>query len=363
MASHLGRQRGKLIRPDQRQMAIELIGIAMASGAPQHKACEVIGIDPRTVQRWTKGGLEDQRQHVEKIPANKLSEQETAAILAMCNTPEFSHKSPHQIVPLLADRGIYLASERTFYRVLRDADQMARRGRTASPIVRTRPKAYTAEQANQVGSWDITYLASTVKGIFFYLYLIMDIYSRKIVGWEVYEVQSDQRASDVLEKARLAEALPAEHPLVLHSDNGSPMKGATMLSTLERLGVIPSLSRPATSNDNPYSESLFKTLKYGPAYPDKPFDSLDDARQWVLAFSRWYNTEHRHSGIKYVTPEQRHLGLDVEILQQRQQVYESARQEHPERWAGGIKNWQHERQVQLNPDNQNRSKPIPLEKN
>lgn len=363
MGRHLGGQRGKLIAPQQRQMAIESISTAMDSGASQYKACEVIGIDSRTLQHWQKSGLTDRRQTVEKTPGNKLSEAERTHILEVCNSPAFANLSPKQIVPILADQGDYLASESSLYRILRAAKQNTRRGRVANPVARTRPRAYIAEQANQIWSWDITYLPTTVKGLFFYLYLMMDIYSRKIVGWEVYAVESDSLASEVLSKARLAEKLSPDHPLVLHSDNGHPMKGATMVATMTRLGVIPSFSRPSVSNDNPYSESLFKTLKYVPLYPDKPFADLAAARNWVMGFASWYNTVHRHSGIKYVTPEQRHRGEDIAMLEQRHQVYEAAKACHPERWARETRNWQHEAQVRLNPVNKDADKATKAEGN
>lgn len=337
-------------------MAIESITEAMTTGARQSKACEIVGIRPRTLQRWIDTGIEDRRQTIKKAPANKLSPEEREAIIKVCNSPEFSSQSPQQIVPALADRGDYLGSESSFYRILRDTGLSQRRGRAASPAAKKKPKAYVADAANQVWSWDITYLASSVKGIFFYLYLFMDIYSRKIVGWEVYENESAEQASVVLEKTRLAEALLPGHEVVLHSDNGGPMKGATMMATLDRLGVIPSTSRPAVSNDNPYSESLFKTLKYRPAYPTKPFESVDEARQWVLKFVGWYNPCHHHSGIKYVTPEQRHNGEDIVILERRKQVYEDAKKRHPERWSGEVRNWQHEAIVKLNPANENTQK-------
>ncbi len=352
MASHLGRKRGKLITPKQRQMAIENISEAIEQGARQSQACEVIGIAPRTVQRWLKTGLEDRRQTVIKTPANKLKLEEKAKIIEICNSPEFSHQSPKQIVPALADIGIYIASESSFYRTLHEQALMKHRGRTVSPVVRYKPTAYVAESPNQIWSWDITYLSSAVKGLFFYLYLIMDIYSRKIVGWEIYDHQSADLASEVLEKTRLSEALLPGHKIVLHADNGGPMKGATMVATMDRLGVIPSFSRPSVSNDNPYSEALFKTLKYVPSYPGKPFESIENARVWVLNFVRWYNQDHRHSSIKHVTPVQRHTGEDIAILEQRRELYEQARKKHPERWSGDTRNWQHEAKVKLNPHNE-----------
>lgn len=332
-------------------MAIQLIREAINKGARQKQACEIMGISTRTLQHWRHSGTQDQRQQVKKIPVNKLSDQERAAILAVCNSDEFKSQAPKQIVPALADKGLYLASESSFYRILRDANQLHHRGRTA-PTNQAKPDAYTASGPNQVWSWDITYLARNVKGVFFYLYLFMDIYSRKIVGWEVYENESSEQAADLLRKTRLAEAISSQQEVVLHSDNGSPMKGATMLATMQKLGIVPSFSRPSVSNDNPYSESLFKTLKYTPTYPSKPFESLEEARQWVAAFVQWYNHSHRHSGIKYVTPGQRHQGEDIAILVQRKRIYEEAKKQHPERWSGETRNWDHESRVRLNPVNE-----------
>ena len=199
-------------------------------------------------------------------------------------------------------------------------------------------------------SWSthLTYLATTVQGRFFYLYLIVDLYSRKIVGWEVYENESSEYAAVVFRKAYLREGVAGDE-LVLHSDNGSPMKGATMLATLQRLGVMPSFSRPSVSNDNPYSEALFKTLKYHPVYPSRPFETLDQARDWVLSFAQWYNEEHRHSALQFVTPGQRHRGEAEAIITQRQAVYEAAKQRHPERWSGGTRDWSLPPLVWLNP--------------
>ena len=330
-------------------MAIALIDEAMHAGAGQEKACEVVGITSRTYQRWQHTGLQDQRQVVEKHPSNQVTKEERKQIIAICNQEEFRSQSPKQIVPTLADRGIYLASESTFYRVLRAEDMLHHRGRALSPTPTEKPRACVATGPNQVWSWDITYLVSAVKGIFFYLYLFMDIYSRKIVGWEVFETESAEQAAQVLRKARMAEAIAPNQEVILHADNGSPMKGATMLATMQKLGIVPSFSRPSVSNDNAYSESLFKTLKYVPSYPSKPFEDIEKARQWVMHFVQWYNHSHRHSNLKYVTPVQRHTGRDKVILIQRQQVYEAAKARHPERWSGDIRNWEHESVVYLNP--------------
>jgi putative transposase len=257
-------------------------------------------------------------------------------------------------VPALADRGEYLASESTFYRVLRAADQVEHRGRARAPT-QAAPKAHRATAPNQLWSWDITYLATTVQGIFFYLYLIMDVYSRKIVGLEVLEAESAEHATTVVGRAYLREGI-AGQPLVLHSDNGAPMKGATLLATLQKLGVVPSFSRPSVSNDNPYSEALFRTLKYVPSYPSKPFEAMEQARDWALGFQHWYNEEHQHSALKFVTPAERHRGEDKDILARRRAVYAQARAQRPERWSGAARDWEPDPEVWLNPPKEGRRK-------
>ena len=346
-----GGNRGQLIPPKSRIEAVKLIEEATGNGARLKPACEIVGISIRTLQNWRRNGMQDRRQSVKKTPANKLSGDEKKKILKVCNSKEFQNMSPKQIVPALADRGIYYASESSFYRVLREADQLKHRGKTAAPAKRSKPRECAAYGPNQVWSWDITYLKSSIKGRFFYLYLFMDIFSRKIVGWEIYETESAEHASELLKRIRLKEKLPPDHELILHSDNGSPMKGATMLATMEKLGITKSFSRPSVSNDNPYSESLFKTLKYVPVYPSKPFESVEDSRKWMVEFEDWYNNIHRHSSLKFVTPTQRHDGLDKEILKQRKKVYEKAKQNHPERWSGNTRNWDYKNVEFLNPDN------------
>ncbi len=325
---------------------------ACAAGARVTKACRIVAISPRTLQRWREEGevKSDGRQQAgqHREPVNKLSEDERQQILAVVNEPEFAQIPPSQIVPILADRGRYIASESSFYRVLREANQLAHRGKAKAPR-HNRPAPLQASAANQLWSWDITYLATTVKGLFYYLYLIMDVYSRKIVGWEVYETESADHAASVFRKTHLREGIAGDS-LVLHSDNGSPMKGATMLAMLQRLGVMPSFSRPSVSDDNPYSEALFKTLKYHPGFPDKPFDNLQEARQWVAGFQHWYNEVHRHSALKFVTPGQRHRGEDSVILKQRIALYEAAKEQRPDRWSGSTRNWQTQEIVYLNPN-------------
>jgi len=350
-----------MISSEDRQLALELIKEAVESGARQDRACEILEITERTLRRWKKQlaeeqVLEDKRLKAasKRTPTNKLTESEKEQIITLCNQPEYKSLPPSQVVPMLADQGEYIASESSFYRVLREVGQVNRRGRMSAPRTVARPKGYKAEGANEVWSWDITYLASAIRGEFYRLYLIEDIFSRKIVGWEVHENETSEHASCLIRRACLAEGIH-EEGLILHSDNGSPMKGATMLATLQKLGVVPSFSRPSVSDDNPYSESLFRTLKYTPAYPSQPFDSIESARQWVHEFVQWYNEEHRHSSIRFVTPGQRHRGEDVAILDARKIVYETAKEKNPQRWSGMIRNWDPVAEVWLNPPKEGRS--------
>ncbi len=208
-----------------------------------------------------------------------------------------------------------------------------------------KPEELKATGPNQVLSWDITYLKTSIKGQFFYLYLFEDIWSRLIAAWKVHAYESGEVASEIMKKLHREQCLSGVH---LHSDNGSPMKSATMLATLQKLGVAPSFSRPQVSNDNPFTESLFRTLKYNVGYP-KSFETIEEARAWVAKFVHWYNNEHRHSKIKYVTPMQRHTGEDKEILEKRKKTYEEARRKNPHRWTRGIRNWDHIDTVYLNP--------------
>lgn len=340
-----------MISPSDRKQAVVLIDEAHAAGARKWRACEELEISVRTYQRWESNGYDDGRQARLQTPKNKLTKAERQAVIDCCNSQENQSLSPKQIVPRLADKGEYLASESTMYRILREESQLNHRGRSAKANPVSGPKAHHTTGPNELFSWDITYLKSAIRGCFFYLYLFMDIYSRKIVGWEVLDVESSESAADLLGKIYLKEGLSKTSAVILHSDNGSPMKGATMLATMQKLGVVPSFSRPSVSNDNPFSESLFKTMKYIPAFPDQPFESLEETRTWVNQFVLWYNEEHRHSEIQYVTPGQRHRGEDIAILAQRKCVYEAAKQRHPERWSGETRNWEPVTTVSLNPTN------------
>lgn len=329
-------------------MILAFLAEAERTGARLAVACRQIGLSLRCIQRWREPESQDDRRCGPKIqPANALSTQERKNVLATMNSPEYSELSPNQIVPRLADIGRYVASESTMYRILRAEEQLAHRGRAKAPT-RHAVTEHVATASNQVWSWDITYLMAAIRGQFYYLYLAEDVWSRKIVGWAVHEKESMESSAEMIREACALSKIDMTG-LVLHSDNGGPMKGSTMLATLQRLGVVPSFSRPSVSNDNPFSEALFRTLKYRPEFPAKPFASLDAARAWVEGFVRWYNQEHRHSGIRFVTPAERHDGLDVAILAQRVLVYEKARSERPDRWASATRNWAPVGDVYLNP--------------
>lgn len=313
-------------------------------------ACELLGLDERTVQRWRAQDIgDDRRAGPTTPPRNKLSDAERQKIIEVVNQPEFRDLSPTQIVPILAERGIYVGSESTMYRFLREQGQLAHRAASRAPQSRSRPGELVATAPNQVWSWDITYLPSSLKGAFHFLYMVMDIFSRKIVGWAVHDAENSADAATLIRSACMAENI-GDSSLVLHSDNGGPMKGATMLATLHELGVVHSFSRPSVSNDNPFSEALFRTTKYRPEYPTRPFASIDEARTWCTWFVHWYNHEHRHSGIRYVTPHQRHCGEEAGVLEQRMRTYQQARNRSPHRWSGKERNWTRVDVVRLNPN-------------
>jgi putative transposase len=343
-----------------RQSAVALINEAVVAGARHYKACCTLQISERTIRRWTKEGVvqSDKRPLVQRPePPNKLSETERKAVLDACNSKDFSALPPSQIVPKLADEGRYLASEPSFYRILRAEGQQHHRGRAKQPTKRKPPTSYQANAPCEVWTWDITWMPGPVAGMFFYLYLIVDIDSRKIVGWEVHDRESSEQASTLIRKAVLSEGCIGQ-PLVLHADNGSPMKGATMKTTMEKLGITSSYSRPRVSNDNPFSEALFRTFKYRPNWPMKGFATKTDSQNWVKSFANWYNDEHLHSAIRFVTPNARHSGNDRETLASRAILYASARARNPQRWSGKTRNWQPAGPVWLNPETENRTSEI-----
>jgi transposase InsO family protein len=326
-------------------VAVELITEAVINRCRVKIACEDLAITFNTYLHW-KADIFDNRKGPRNGPVNKLDQQTRDQIIEVAALTEFVDLSPWVIVAKLADQGRYVASESSFYKILKEKNMLSHRGKS-EPRKHNRPVPLVATGANQIWSWDITYVKSTVTGMYFYLYLFLDVYSRKIVGFDMFFNESMEHSAMLFEKLCINENIQKDQ-LVLHSDNGGAMKGATMLATMQRLGVIPSFSRPRVSDDNPYSEALFKTVKYHHTFPGS-FQTIEDAKRWMIGFVSWYNDEHYHSGIKFVTPSQRHLGLDINILNKRKEVYLAAKEKHPERWNGrSVKNFDHDKNVFLN---------------
>lgn len=345
-----------MISTEQRQMAIDQIEEARLNGARLESACTVVGISRRTYSRWKR--LQRVSENIDKrllqrapliAQLRRLTPEEEKRVLEVCNEERFSSLPPGQIVPTLADEGVYLCSESTMYRILHRHNQVARRGRTRKRSKVSKPQEIKVTGPGQCYCWDITFLPTLIVGVFFKLYCVLDLFSRKIVGWEIHETESSDHAKTLMNKIRLRERVDPTS-LTIHSDNGPAMKGQTLRSFLYALGVTTSYSRPRVSDDNPFAESIFKTLKYNRLYPEKPFDSLESAREWMLKFAHWYNEHHMHSNINYVTPSQKHAGQDHAILMNRHDLYQSSRDEKPLRWSRETRNWSPVTETTLNPD-------------
>ena len=341
---------------EDRKAILVSVAEARAKGARLSAISDIVGVDVRTLRRWSTaealaGG--DRRPSAERpAPASQLSDAEKAAILEVANQPEYAALPPTRIVPMLADEGTYIASESSFYRVLKAAGQLTHRGHSKAPIKQRPPTTHVAHGPNQLWAWDMTFLPTQVIGQWFYLYLILDVFSRKVVAWEVHATDDADHAAKVVKRAALAEAI-AGQPIkpVLHGDNGATLKATTVLGMLNWLGIKPSYSRPRVSDDNAYAEALFKTAKYRPEYPKRGFADLEEARSWAADFVHWYNHAHRHSGIHYVTPAERHDGRDRAVLEARKAVYTQARARCPSRWNGrATRKWDRHEQVTLNPE-------------
>lgn len=261
-----------------------------------------------------------------------LSDEQRQRILETMSSERFIDRSPAHAVAVLLDEGEYLASERTFYRVLgADAPVRERRDQRRHPNYAAPELLATAP--NQVWSWDISKIKGPVKGTWYHLYVIIDLFSRCVVGWAVYDRESKALATNLIRITCERQGI-APGELTLHADRGNAMRSHEVAELLETLGVAKSHSRPYCSNDNPYSESQFKTMKYAPEYPER-FGSLQDARVFMAVFLAWYNTEHRHSGIAMLTPVSVHYGHAETMLQKRDQVLAEAWGRYPERFVNG----------------------------
>lgn len=333
-------------------LLLTLIREAMASGCRYEIACLDVGYSSRTIRRWEKHGGCDRRYGPKSKPKNALSGEERRRLLTACNEQRFADLTPRQIVPLLADEGVYIASEATMYRVLREEGLVCHRERSR-PKRENKLQHLVATDSNQIWSWDITFLKSRIRGHFFKAYVFLDIFDRRLVGAHVSLEESADLASVLVKELCIAEGIERGQ-LTLHADNGGSMRGCTMLGMLEKLGVNPSFSRPGVSDDNPYSESNFRTMKYSPDYPRDGFVSLEEAAEWMDRFLDWYNCVHLHSGIRYVTPMQRYRKEDKVIMAGRDAVYKAAQARTPLRWSKQTRDWSYISAVSLNPDKKNK---------
>lgn len=308
------------------------------------KCCDVLGISTRTFFRWQSGEILDKRKGAVKAVPKALGIEERAAVVAMACSKRFADETPAAIVATLLEEGTYLASESTFYRCLRADGKVKHRGESRPGHAASRPPERVATGPNQVWCWDITWLKSPVNGRWFFAYAVIDLWSRAIVGWEVHERESADIAAAMFERLKRDHGITG---IYLHSDNGNAMTASTMLETLHRLGVVLSTSRPGVSDDNAFIESFFKTVKYTAGYP-AVFKDSEHARWWFAAFVNWYNNEHRHSAIGYVTPYQRHSGSDMPLFEARNITLAKAFARNPLRWNRGPSFCERITEVRLN---------------
>ena len=314
---------------------------------------DLFGIASRTLRRWglmmrSQGFSRDRRRGSARQVVHRFSPQERQRVLNTVTEPGFADLTPAQIVAILAEDGIYVGSESTIYRIMREEGLLTHRLRSRPARAPRATPVLEATGIHQVLAWDITLLPGPSKGQFFYLYMVIDVWSRRILGVEVHERECGELASTFFDRICRDEGISGRSATVLHSDNGAPMRSFTLAAKLAELGVASSFSRPRVSNDNAYAESWFRTMKYHQSYPLRRFRDLSAVRAWVDTFVDWYNAEHRHSGIQYVTPDQRHFGQADAICAKRQQTYEQARQQHPQRWSRSTRDWSQPQIVAIN---------------
>ena len=295
-------------------------------------ACQALGI-PRSRFYREQAAASPSLPRKAGVPPRALSEVERAQVRQTLNAPRFQDRTPRDVYASLLDEGQYLCSPRTMYRILHENDELRERRDQLRHPVYQKPELL-ATGPNQVWSWDITKLLGPVKWSYFYLYVILDIFSRYVVGWMIALQEAAHLAEELVDVTYHKQGLQPGQ-LTLHADRGIPMTSKPLAFLLADLGITKSHSRPYTSNDNPFSEAQFKTLKYRPDYPAR-FGSLLDARAWGQDFFYWYNFEHHHTGIGLLTPADVQYGRATEVLHQRQVVLQTAYQQHPERFVRGI---------------------------
>lgn len=334
------------------------IAEAVDAGARKKAACSMMGITCRTLENWNKQGFADRRKGASKTVPKKLTDKERKAIVEVCNSDRFKDLTPHEIVAILAQEGVYHASESTFYRILKEERLLHHRSDSKPRKKPEVPPELIATGPNQVWCWDITWLPLKVRGMFLFAYMIIDIYDRSIVGWEIHETEDASLSRELFSRLAKKMNLKGVH---LHADNGNPMKGLTLLALLYFLGVRYSFSRPRVSNDNPFIESFFKTLKYTAGYPGS-FRNIDHAREWMAGFVHWYNHEHLHSALGYVSPYTKRTGFDSALFEKRNRTIAEARLLNPGRWGSRLtRSWKSKGEIHLNPGKKVRMNQNPAE--
>ena len=263
------------------------------------------------------------------IPVNALNDKEKKCVLDLLHSEHFIDKTPYDVYYELMDKGEYYCSPRTMYRILAEQGETTERRVQRNHRDAVKPELI-ASRPNEVWSWDITKLLGPTKWVYYHLYVIMDIYSRYIVGWLIADCESQELARKLIHESALKQGVQPNQ-LTIHADNGPSMKSHTVAQLLEHIGVAKTHNRPYTSNDNPFSESHFKTMKYRPEFPVR-FESLQHAEAFCQQFFSWYNKHHYHSGIAWLTPESVHHARDQMILEQRHAVLMKAFLAHPERF-------------------------------
>jgi putative transposase len=311
-----------------RQQIILAVDIAVESGARLFKACEAIHLDQRRLRRW-RNVNGDGRKGGYRAGNQRISETEKDAIVHEFAQPWMADLPIKVAHATLMDKGIYLASPSTFVRVLRERNIRKPRASKATNVKRP---LLVATAPGQVWCWDITWLEAPIKGTYFYLYMIIDMYSRKVVGWDVFAKEDGTLARVLFAQALVAEHIPAGQ-ITVHSDNGKPMRSTSLRSLFDMLSVTASYGRPHTSNDNAYAESLFATFKGRVAFPEY-FSSIESASAYCLEFFTWYNCFHMHSGLDFVTPQTVHNGLEAKVFEHRNMLMETNRNTHPSRHGG-----------------------------
>jgi putative transposase len=291
-------------------------------------ACTSLVVSRSGFYRWKNGYPSDS---VRPAPPLALSGIERQNVLDVLHDGRFVDKAPHEVYAALLDEGEYLCSARTMYRILEANNEVKERRDQLRHPVYAKPELL-AEKPNQVWSWDITKIKGPVKWTYFYLYVILDIFSRYVVGWMIATREQSVLAKKLIEQSCEKQEIRSSQ-LIIHSDRGPSMTSKNVAFLLADLGITKSLSRPYVSNDNPYSESHFKTLKYRPEFPER-FGCIEDSRSFCRGFFNWYNTEHYHSGIGFLTPEDVHYERTEDIIKNRQAVLEDAFSRHPERFKG-----------------------------